>query len=75
MACFVRYAFNFDNDSLILSNYLFFAAHPILQFSQKLAEGFSGAEVILGESYQIPIHYQIPERSLVEIMEIFRNDL
>ena len=68
MACFVRYAFNFDNDSLILSNYLFFAAHPILQFSQKLAEGFSGAEV--RESYQIPIHYQIPER-----MEILRNDL
>ena len=30
---------------------------------------------MLGESYQMPIHYEIPERSLVEIMEIFRNDL
>ena len=53
----------------------FFAAHPILQLSQKLAEGFSGTEVILGESYQIPIHYQIPERNLLGIMEILRNDL
>ena len=30
IACFVRYTFNFDNKSLVLANYLVFAAHPIL---------------------------------------------
>ena len=71
MACFVRYAFNFDNDSLILSNYLFFCSASNSSIKPKV-----GRRVFRNRSNtgrELSNTDPLPDPR--EIMEILRNDL